>query len=103
MPRASVGLHDHGGQGCLHVPRLQQHGRMPGLYPASIQPLRQRTRLQTDAGQGQSQPGQEGGERLRLTRHLRLADDLSGGVDHADAAEVQRHVNPGMVLQGCPS
>lgn len=68
-----------------------------------MQPLRQGTSLQTDAGERQVQAGKEGGKRLRLAGDLRLADDLSAGIEDADAAEFQRHVNSGTVVHGCPS
>ena len=38
-----------------------------------------------------------------LARHLRLADNLSGPVHHAHAAQFQRHVDCGKILHGCPS
>jgi hypothetical protein len=46
-----------------------------------MQPLRQRTGLQADAGKWQVQAGEEGGERLRLAGDLGLADDLSRGIE----------------------
>ena len=35
--------------------------------------------------------------------HLGLADDPPGRIDHAHAALFQRHVDPGIMLHGCPS
>ena len=76
MRRASVALDDHGRERRLHMPGLQQHDFEPGLHKARIQPLRQGTSLQANAGERQVQAGEEGGKRLRLAGDLRLADDL---------------------------
>ena len=42
-------------------------------------------------------------QRLGFARHLGLADDPPGRIDHAHAAPFQRDVDPGIVLHGCPS
>ncbi|MDH3771541.1 MAG: hypothetical protein OET79_11235, partial [Nitrospirota bacterium] len=40
---------------------------------------------------------------LSLTLYLGLADDLSGRIDHANAAPLQRDIDRGIMLHGCPS
>src|SRR5438309_8157746 len=72
--------------------------RQPGM-----QPLRQRTSLQANPSEYQTAIAKERDQRLRLARDLLLADDLSGRVHHAHAAQFQRHVDCGKILHGCPS
>ena len=50
-----------------------------------------------------AEPGEEPDQRLGLTRHLGLPDDPPGPIHHAHAALFQRHVDPGIMLHGCPS
>src|SRR3954451_2048019 len=59
--------------------------------------------LQPDPCPRKVEPAKPGDQRLRLARHLRLAHDPARGVDHANAAVFQRHVNPSKMLHGCPS
>jgi hypothetical protein len=97
----AVGLDHHGRERRLDVPGLQQHRLEPGLGKALVEPLRQGPGLEADAGQRQTELTEETDERLRLARHLGLAHDPPGAVDHAHAAPLQRHVDPGIVLHGC--
>jgi hypothetical protein len=99
----AVGLHDHGRERRLHVPRLQQRRLEPGAGQAGVQPLRQRPGLQPDPGQRQAEPAEEADERLGLARHLGLAHHPPAGIHHAHAAPFQGDVDPGIGLHGCPS
>ena len=54
--------------------------------------------IQADPGDRQSQPANESDQRLRLARHLGLTHDLAAGVQHAQAAQLQRHVDPNMMI-----
>jgi hypothetical protein len=99
----AIRLDHHRRERRLDVPRLQQHGLEPGAGQPGVQPLRQRPGLQPDPGQRQAELPEEPDQRLRLARHLRLADDPAGGVDHAHAAPFQGDVDPGIVVHGCPS
>jgi hypothetical protein len=98
-----IGLHDHGRERRLDLPGLEQHRLEPGLGEARVEPLRQGPGLQADAGQRQAELAEEADQCLGLARHLRLTDDPSGRVDHADAAPFQRDIDPGVRLHGCPS
>ena len=75
--------------------------------PAPVRPAcshcDERPGLQPDPGQRQAELAEEADQRLRLARHLGLADDPARRVDHAHAAPFQRDVDPGIVLHGCPS
>jgi hypothetical protein len=62
--------------------------------PAGMQPLRERASFESDMGERQVLAGEEGGRRLRLTAELRLANNLSGGIHHTDAAEFQDTSSP---------
>ena len=84
------------------MPRFQQHGLEPRIVQPVVEPLRQRTSFQADPHDGQIKPAQELGQRLGLARDLRLPDDLACRVQHAQAAQLQRHVNPNMVFHGRP-
>src|SRR3712207_1467373 len=68
-----------------------------------MEPLRQGTGLQADAGEWQVEPDQESDQRFRLAGHLCLADDPTRGVHHAHAAVFQRHVDPSIMVHGCAS
>ena len=76
----------------------------PGPGQAGVQPLRQRAGLQPDPGHRQAEPAEEqatsasGSLATFASRTIRPV-----GVDHAHAAPFQRHVDPGIVLHGCPS
>src|SRR3954463_15146259 len=59
--------------------------------------------LQPDPCHRKAEPAKPGDQRLRLARHLRLAHNPARGVDHANAAVFQRHVDPSKMLHGCPS
>ena len=85
------------------MPGLQQHNLEPGLHKAGMQPLRERTGLQADAGQWHVQAGEKGGQRFRLAGDFGLANNLSRGIEDADAAEFQRHVDSDIMGHGCPS
>jgi hypothetical protein len=102
MPRASL-LHHHRRQRRLHLSGLEQHDLEPGLRQASMQPLRQRSGLDPDPRHHQAVPAEEPSQRLGLTRHPGLPDNPSGPIHHAHAALFQRHVDPGIMLHGCPS
>ena len=82
-------------------PRREQHRLEPGLGEARVEPLRERPRLQADAGQRQTQLAEETDERLRLAGDLGLTHNPPRRVDHAHAAPFQRDVDPGKVLHGC--
>jgi hypothetical protein len=99
----AVGLDRHRRQRRLHMPGFQQHRLEACLAQASVQPLRQRTGLQPDPRHLQAKLAKPANQRLRLTRHLRLAHDPAGGIDHAHTAVFQRDVDPSIVLHGCPS
>jgi hypothetical protein len=99
----AVGLHNHGRKRRLHMPGLKQHGIVACPDQGRVQPLRQGAGLQADARQRQSEVVQEADQRLRLAGHLRLAHDPPRGVHHAHAALFQRHVDPGIMVHGCPS
>jgi hypothetical protein len=60
----------------LDVPGLQQHRLEAGGGQAGVQPLRERSGLQADAGQRQTELAEETDERLRLAGDLGLAHDL---------------------------
>ena len=98
-----IGLHDHGRERRLDLPGLQQHRLEPGRGQAGVQPLRQGSGLQADAGQRYAELAEERDQRLRLARHLGLAHDPPRRIDHADAAPFQRDVDLGIMLHGCPS
>ncbi|MBV8703690.1 MAG: hypothetical protein JO118_08285 [Acetobacteraceae bacterium] len=85
------------------MPRLQQDHVVAGFAQPVVEPLRQRAGLQADAGDRQPESAQEADQRLRLARHLGLAHDPPRGVQHAQAAQLQRHVDPDMVLHAHPS
>jgi hypothetical protein len=85
----AVSLVHHGRQRCLHVPRLEQHHLKPGRDQASVQPLRQRARLQADPRHANLQTAEEPDQGLRLAGHLRLAHDPAGAIHHAHAALFQ--------------
>jgi hypothetical protein len=99
---APVSLDRHGRQRCLDVPRLQQHGCQAGLVQPVVQPLRQRTRLQADPRDRQVEAAYERHQRLRLARNLGLPDDLASHIEHAQAAQLQRHVDANVVLHDRP-
>src|ERR671913_1687939 len=67
------------------------------------EPLRERPGFQPDPDQRQAELAEEADQRLRLARYLGLANDPAAAVDHAHAAQFQRHVDPGIMLHGCPS
>src|SRR3954471_17636887 len=94
----AVGLHDHRRQRRLDLPGLQQHRLEARPGQAGVQPLGERPGFEPDPGQRQAELAEEADQRLRLARHLRLADDPPARVDHADAAPFQGDVDPGMVL-----
>ena len=71
---------------------LEQHDLEPGLRQAGVQPLRQRPGLEPDPRHHQAELAEEPNQRLRLARHLGLADDPSAAIHHAHAALFQRHV-----------
>jgi hypothetical protein len=99
----AVGLDDHRRERRLHVAGLEQHRLKTGFDQSGLEPLRQRPGFQADAHQRQSEAPQKGDQRRGLAGDLGLAHDPAGGVDHAHAALFQRHVNPGIVIHGCPS
>ena len=59
-------------------------------------------RLQADADDRHTKAAQEGNQRLRFTRDFRFPDDLAGRIQHAQAAQLQRHVDPNMVFHDRP-
>ena len=68
-----------------------------------MQPLRQRSGLDPDPSHHQAELAEEPNQCLGLTRHPGFSDDPSGAIHHAHAALFQRHVDPGIMLHGCPS
>ena len=80
------------------MPRFQQHRVEPSLAQTIVEPLRQRAGFQADTGGRQPELAQKANQRLGLARHLGFAHDLAGRVQHAQAAQLQRHVDPNMVL-----
>jgi hypothetical protein len=87
----------------LDVAGLDADRRPSGLDQTGVQPLRQRSCLQADAGEPEPARGEEADQRLALAPHLGFTHDLSAPVHDADAAPFQRHVDRGIVLHGCPS
>ena len=73
----------------LQLPRLGADHRQAGLGQALVEPLRQRPRLETDAGHIHLGLGEERHQSIRLAQHLRLPDDLSVTVNHANARPFQ--------------
>jgi hypothetical protein len=93
-----VGLDRHGRERRLDVPCFQQHRIEPRLAQPVVEPLRQGAGLQANPGDRQPELAQEADQRFRLACHLGLAHDLAGCVQHAQAAQLQRHIDPDMVL-----
>jgi hypothetical protein len=85
------------------VPGLDQDCQQPRLDQPRVQPLRQGSRLQTDAREPQAALCKERDQGLALAQHLGFANDLSGRIDYAHTAPFQRDVDRGIVLHGCPS
>ena len=88
----------------LDVTRLDQDRWQPGLDQPRMEPLRHGAGLQPDACDAQP-----GSRRRKATNASGSLGTLASrtispvGVDHADAAPFQRHVDRGIVLHGCPS
>ena len=68
------------------------------LAQTVLEPLRQGAGFQADAGDRQPELAQQTDQRLRLAPHLGLAHNLTGRLQQAQAAQLQRHVDPNMGL-----
>ena len=68
---------------------LEKHHRQTRLGQASMQPLGERTGLQSNLGERQVKRRKELHQRIRLTQHLGLAHDFALLIDNADAALFQ--------------
>ena len=92
-----VGLDRHGPGRRSQVPRLEQHDGQSRRPEPSMEPLRHGPGLQADAGERETGAAQGGRERFRLTLCLQLPQHSPGAVNNADAARLQRDVDPGIV------
>jgi len=67
------------------MPRLQQFRRQTRLLQSGIQPLREWSGFQPDAGQIETEALEPGDQSFRLARDLGLAHNPPGGIHHAQA------------------
>ena len=99
----AVSLHRHRLERVAYVPRLQQLHRKPSVSHPRIEPLRQRTSLQSNPYQIDIELVKPANECLGLAGNLCLPHDPSGRIHYTHARAFQRHVDPRIVFHGRPS
>src|SRR5579859_253751 len=82
---AAVGLHHHRRQGCLYMPRLQEHRLQAGGAQSCVDPLRQRTCFKRDARDRLLQRSKIANQVVGIARHLGLTDNATLRIEDAHA------------------
>src|SRR5512139_1985942 len=98
----TVGLHGHRRERRFHVPGLQKNGFKTGRAQSGMQPLRQRSGFKPNPRYRKVKILDKRHECIRVARDLGLLHNLPFRIHNTDAREFQRHVDPSIMIHGCP-